>query len=74
MAIPIILDSKRGDIGSTAQAYAKAAFEIFHATIVTVNPYLGVDSLLPFIEPHPDKGIFVLCRTSNPGTLQATDD
>jgi orotidine-5'-phosphate decarboxylase len=64
--IPIILDAKRGDIGNTARAYAKAAFEDLGADAVTVNPYMGFDSLEPFIE-YKNKGIFVLCRTSNPG-------
>ncbi len=64
--IPVILDAKRGDIGNTARAYARAAFDELGADAVTVNPYLGYDSLEPFIE-RKDKGIFVLCRTSNPG-------
>ena len=64
--IAVILDAKRGDIGSTAQAYAKAAFEVWGADAVTVNPYLGHDSLVPFLA-YEDKGIFVLCHTSNPG-------
>lgn len=64
--IPVILDAKRGDIGNTARAYARAAFEELGADAVTVNPYMGYDSLEPFIS-YDDKGIFVLCRTSNPG-------
>ncbi len=64
--IPVILDAKRGDIGSTAKAYAKAAFEVFGAGALTVNPYLGIDALEPFLA-YEDRGIFVLARTSNPG-------
>ncbi len=64
--IPIIADAKRGDIGHTARKYAKAIFEIFGCDAVTVNPYLGFDSIEPFIE-YRDRGIFLLCHTSNPG-------
>ena len=64
--IPVIGDAKRGDIGSTAQAYARALFDAYGFDAVTVNPYLGGDSLSPFLE-RADKGVFVLCRTSNPG-------
>lgn len=64
--IPVILDSKRGDIGSTAEKYAQEAFERFGADAVTLSPYMGEDTLMPFLE-HRDKGIFLLCRTSNPG-------
>jgi uridine monophosphate synthetase len=64
--IPVILDVKRGDISSTARAYARAAFEVLKADAVTINPYLGKDAILPFIE-DPSKGAFVLCKTSNPG-------
>jgi orotidine-5'-phosphate decarboxylase len=63
--IPIVFDSKRGDIGSTAQMYAKEVFEIYGADSVTVNPYMGTDTLKPFIE-YADKGTIILCRTSNP--------
>lgn len=65
--IPVILDSKRGDIGSTAQHYAHEAFTRYGADAVTVNPYLGRDSIQPFLD-HADKGVIVLCRTSNPGS------
>ncbi len=65
--IPIILDAKRGDIGDTAKLYAREAFERYGAHAVTVSPYLGTDSLEPFFE-YSDKGVFVLCRTSNPGS------
>lgn len=64
--IPVILDAKRGDIGSTATAYAKAAFEAWNADAVTLNPYMGGDTLEPFLE-YEDRGVFVLARTSNPG-------
>ena len=64
--IPVILDAKRGDIGSTAEMYAKEVFQRFGADAVTINPYMGGDSMAPFLE-FEDKGIFILCRTSNPG-------
>jgi len=64
--IPVILDAKRGDVGHTAAAYAKAIFEIYKADATTVNPYLGHDSVEPFIN-YREKGIFVLCLTSNIG-------
>ena len=66
--IPVIGDAKRGDIGNTAKAYAKAIFDILKFDAVTVNPYLGFDSIEPFIQ-YQDKGIFVLCRTSNAGAV-----
>ncbi len=65
--VPVILDIKRGDIGNTATQYARAAFECFRADAVTVNPYMGLDSVAPFME-FPGKGVFVLCLTSNPGS------
>jgi uridine monophosphate synthetase len=64
--IPVILDAKRGDISSTAAAYATAAFDRIGAGSVTVSPYLGEDGVRPFLE-HRDAGVWVLCRTSNPG-------
>ena len=64
--VPVILDAKRGDIGSTAKAYAKAAFEAWDADAVTVSPYLGGDSIEPFLA-YEDRGVIVLCRTSNVG-------
>ena len=70
--IPVILDVKRGDISSTARAYAKAAFEILKADAVTLNPYLGKDAVLPFIE-DPAKGAFIICKTSNPGAKEIQD-
>ncbi len=63
----LVLDAKRGDIGPTAQQYAHEAFDRYGAHVVTVNPYLGTDSVEPFLR-HPDGGVFVLCRTSNPGS------
>ncbi|MFM7756973.1 MAG: orotidine-5'-phosphate decarboxylase, partial [Actinomycetota bacterium] len=63
----LILDAKRGDIGPTAEKYAVEAFERYGADAVTVNPYLGTDSLDPFLA-HVGKGVIVLCRTSNPGS------
>jgi orotidine-5'-phosphate decarboxylase len=68
----VILDSKRGDIGSTAEQYAQEAFERYGADAVTVNPYLGRDSVEPFLR-HADKGVIVLCRTSNPGAKDFQD-
>ena len=65
-AIPIILDAKRGDIGATAEQYAREAFERYGADAVTVNPYMGFDSVAPYLE-WQDRGTIVLCRTSNPG-------
>ena len=65
--IPVILDAKRGDVGSTATQYAKEAFERYAADAVTVNPYLGHESLAPYFE-YADRGVIVLCRTSNPGS------
>ncbi len=67
--IPVIGDAKRGDIGNTAKAYARALFSVLGFDAATVNPYLGFDSLEPFIN-YQDKGVFILCRTSNKG---ATD-
>lgn len=64
--IPVILDAKRGDIGSTAEQYAVEAFERFKADAVTVNPYMGRDSVEPYLA-YPDKGVILLCRTSNAG-------
>ena len=64
--IPVILDAKRGDIGATAEQYAIEAFERFRADAVTVNPYMGRDSVEPYLD-YPDKGVILLCRTSNAG-------
>lgn len=72
--IPVVLDAKRGDIGPTAEQYAVEAFERYRADAVTVNPYLGRDSVTPYLA-YPDKGVILLCRTSNPGgsDLQSLD-
>jgi orotidine-5'-phosphate decarboxylase len=64
--IPLILDAKRGDIGATAEQYAREAFERYGADAVTVNPYMGHDSIAPYLE-WKERGAIVLCRTSNPG-------
>ncbi len=64
--VPVILDAKRGDIGSTAEQYAVEIFERYQADAITVNPYMGKDSVDPYLA-YPDKGVILLCRTSNPG-------
>ena len=64
--VPIILDAKRGDIGSTAEQYAKEAFERYGADAVTLSPFMGFDSVQPYLQ-YPGKGVYLLCRTSNPG-------
>jgi len=76
--VVLILDAKRGDIGPTAERYAIEAYERYGADAVTVNPYLGTDSLEPFFA-HEGRGVIVLCRTSNPGSgdlqmLEVGDD
>jgi orotidine-5'-phosphate decarboxylase len=67
--IPVILDAKRGDIGSTATQYAREAFVRYQADAVTVNPYMGFDSVQPFLD-YQDKGVIILCKTSNSGAAQ----
>jgi len=69
---PVILDAKRNDVGHTAERYAIEAFERYRADAVTVNPYLGFDSLEPFLR-YSERGVFVLCRTSNPGARDLQD-
>jgi orotidine-5'-phosphate decarboxylase len=64
--VPVILDAKRGDIGSTAEQYAREAFERYGADAVTLSPFMGFDSVAPYLR-HEGKGAFLLCRTSNPG-------
>ncbi|OGB46499.1 MAG: orotidine 5'-phosphate decarboxylase [Burkholderiales bacterium RIFCSPLOWO2_12_FULL_65_40] len=64
--VPVILDAKRGDIGSTAEQYAREAFERYGADAVTLSPFMGFDSVEPYLQ-YPGKGAFLLCRTSNPG-------
>jgi orotidine-5'-phosphate decarboxylase len=70
--VPVLLDAKRGDIGSTAQAYAASLFEHLGADAVTASPYLGFDALEPFLA-YTDRGVFVLCKTSNPGAAEFQD-
>ena len=70
--VPVILDAKRADIGNTNTGYAKAAFDYFDADAVTVSPHLGGEALQPFLE-RKEKGVFVLCRTSNPGAGEFQD-
>jgi orotidine-5'-phosphate decarboxylase len=71
--VPVVLDAKRGDIGSTAEQYAREAFERYRADAVTVNPYMGYDSVEPWL--GHGRGVILLCRTSNPGgaDLQSLD-
>lgn len=70
--IPVILDGKRNDIGNTAKKYAENLFQFLKADAATVNPYLGIDGLKPFLDYH-DKCIFILCRTSNPSASDFQD-
>ena len=70
--IPVIGDAKRGDIGNTARAYARSLFSVLGFYAATVNPYLGFDSIEPFIN-YRDKGVFILCRTSNKGATDFQD-
>jgi len=70
--IPVIGDAKRGDIGHTAEAYARALFEVWGFDAATVNPYFGYDSLEPFFA-YKEKGVFILCKTSNPGSMDFQD-
>ncbi len=70
--IPVVLDAKRGDIASTAEAYAKSAFETLGAHCITLSPYLGKDSIDPFLN-YPEKGVFLLCKTSNAGSGDLQD-
>ncbi|MFL5659944.1 MAG: orotidine-5'-phosphate decarboxylase [Ktedonobacteraceae bacterium] len=70
--IPVIIDAKRGDLGNTARNYAAAVFDIYGCDAVTVNPYLGYDSVAPFLA-YRDKGVILLCRTSNPSARDFQD-
>ena len=70
--VPMILDAKRGDIASTAEAYAQSAFAGLGADAITLSPYLGRDSLTPFLA-DPQRGVFLLCKTSNPGAADLQD-
>lgn len=65
-SVPVILDAKRGDIGSTAEQYAHEAFSRYQADAVTLSPFMGFDTIEPFLR-YPGKGVILLCRTSNPG-------
>lgn len=71
-SVPVILDAKRADIGSTNKGYVTAAFQVFKADAITVHPYLGAEALQPFLD-QANKGIIVLCRTSNPGAKEVQD-
>jgi orotidine 5'-phosphate decarboxylase subfamily 2 len=70
--IPVVLDAKRGDIASTAEAYAQSAFDSLGAHCITLSPYLGKDSIDPFIQ-NSEKGVFLLCKTSNAGSGDVQD-
>ncbi len=67
--VPVILDAKRADIGNTNNGYAKMAFDYFKADAITVLPYMGSEAMKPFLD-YADKGIIVLCKTSNPGSVE----
>jgi len=71
--VPVILDAKRGDMGSTAEQYAREVFERYGADAATLSPFLGFDSIEPYLR-HADKGVIVLCRTSNPGGADLQDE
>jgi orotidine-5'-phosphate decarboxylase len=71
--IPVILDVKRGDIDKTAAAYAREAFGVFQADSVTLSPYMGYDSIQPFIQQFPDKGYYILTKTSNKSSIDLQD-
>jgi orotidine-5'-phosphate decarboxylase len=70
--IPMLLDAKFGDVGSTAEMYARTAYDVVHADALTVSPYVGGDALAPFFA-RPDRTAFVLCKTSNPGSGDLQD-
>jgi orotidine-5'-phosphate decarboxylase len=70
--IPVIVDAKRGDLGNTARNYAAAVFDVYGCDAVTINPYLGYDSVAPFLS-YPEKGVMLLCRTSNPSARDFQD-
>lgn len=72
-SIPVILDYKRGDIGKTAKAYAKEAFDFFNADSVTLSPYMGYDSIEPYAKDYPDKGYYILNKTSNKSSPEIQD-
>jgi orotidine-5'-phosphate decarboxylase len=70
---PVLLDAKFGDIGNSQRQYARAAFEAFGADAVTISPYVGADAVAPLLEAYPDRGIYVLARTSNPDAPRFQD-
>lgn len=70
---PVILDVKRGDIGKTAEAYARECFEFFNADAVTLSPYMGYDSIAPFVKNYPQKGAYILVKTSNESSADIQD-
>jgi orotidine-5'-phosphate decarboxylase len=70
---PVILDVKRGDIGTTAEAYSRESFIFFNADAVTVSPFLGVDSITPFVTDYPDRGVYILNKTSNKSSSDLQD-
>ncbi len=70
--MPVIVDAKRGDLGNTARNYAATVFDVYGCDAVTVNPYLGYDSVAPFLA-YPEKGVILLCRTSNPSARDFQD-
>ena len=72
-SIPVILDVKRGDIDKTAAAYAREAFSVFKADSVTLSPYMGFDSIQPFIQQYPEKGYYILTKTSNKSSVDLQD-
>jgi orotidine-5'-phosphate decarboxylase len=71
--LPVILDVKRGDIDKTAAAYARESFDVFQADSVTLSPYMGFDSIKPFIEKFPEKGYYILTKTSNISSIDLQD-
>jgi len=71
--LPVILDVKRGDIGTTAEAYAEESFDFFEADAVTLSPYLGHDSIEPFTKKYENKGFYILCKTSNKSSGELQD-
>jgi len=73
LGLPVILDVKRGDIGATAEAYAREAYDFFNADAVTLSPYLGFDSIEPFFSRYPDKGAYILNKTSNKSSGELQD-
>nr|NIM46764.1 orotidine-5'-phosphate decarboxylase [Candidatus Aenigmarchaeota archaeon] len=72
LGIPVIIDAKRNDIGNTAAAHAKAIFGFYKSGAITINPYMGSDSMTPFLD-YQDNGVFIIARTSNPGARDFQD-